>query len=150
MFSRVSSFVLLAGILIVIGCGNSSEEVKQALENIAPGDKISVILETELNLSLSNAAGEEVVWQIHEVTGVVSSLDKERITLAVDAADLSEGISGVLPSEGNRLAVEYRRGSGGSMILGMSINKPDIYEPGIDLSLPIDVLAEVQVGNVSE
>ena len=136
--------------MTVAGCGDRGAEVKAALEGIAPGDRVTVVLETELGLSLSNAAGEMVHWEIHEIVGTVSEMDEERLTVAVDTADLAEGMSGVLPSEGNRLAVEYRRGSDGSMILVMSINKPDIYEPGIDITLPIDVLAEVQVGTGSE
>ena len=59
-------FVVLAGVLTVAGCGDRGAEVKAALEGIAPGDRVTVVLETELGLSLSNAAGEEVVWEIHE------------------------------------------------------------------------------------
>ena len=143
-------YFVLVGVVTGVGCGDRGAEVKAALEGIAPGDRVTVVLETELGLSLSNAAGEEVHWEIHEISGTVSEMDEERLTVAVDIADLAVGMSGVLPSEGNRLAVEYRRGSDGSMMLVMSINKPDIYEPGIDITLPIDVLAEVQVRNGSE
>ena len=143
-------YFVMVGVLTGVGCGGRGAEVKAALEGIEQGDRVTVVLETELGLSLSNAAGEMVHWEIHEISGTVSEMDEERLTVAVDTADLAVGMSDVLPSEGNRLAVEYRRGSDGSMMLVMSINKPDIYEPGIDITLPIDVLAELQVRNGSE
>ena len=140
-------FVVLAGVLTVAGCGDRGAEVKAALEGIAPGDRVTVVLETELGLSLSNAAGEEVVWETRELTGTVSSMDDERLTVAVDLATLPDDIAEVLPSEGNRLVVDYGQGVGSSSIVTFSIEKSADAEQGVDVILPINAIEQVYVGD---
>ena len=139
--------VVLAGVMAVAGCGDRGAEVKAALEGIAPGDRITVLLNTGLSVNLSDASGEQVGWQIQEVTGVVSVMDEERLTIAVDTADLPEGMADVLPSEGNRLVVELSQGSGSSIVVNISIKQSAGAEPGVDVILPINAIEQVYVGD---
>ena len=138
-------FVVLAGVLVSAGCGDRSAEVKAALEGIAQGDRITVLLNTGLSVNLSDASGEQVGWQIQEVTGVVSLMDEERLTIAVETADLPEGMADVLPSAGNRLVVELSQGSASSIVVNMSIKQSAGAEPGVDVILPINAIEHIYV-----
>ena len=143
-------FVVLAGVLTVAGCGDRGAEVKAALEGIAPGDRVTVVLRTELGLSLSNAAGEMVHWETGELTGTVSSMDDERLTVAVDLATLPDDIAEVLPSDGNRLVVDYGQGVGNSSIVTFSIEKSADAEQGVDVILAVNALKELYLWDGDE
>ncbi len=135
--------VVLAGVMAVAGCGDRSAEVNTALEGIAPGDRVTVLLNTALFVNLSDASGEQVGWQIQEMTGVVSAMEEERLTIAVETADLPDGMAEVLPSAGNRLVVELSQGSASSIVVNIGIKQSAGAEPGVDVNIPTSVLAEL-------
>ncbi len=88
-----------------------------------------------------------VHWETGELTGTVSSMDDERLTVAVDLATLPDDIAEVLPSEGNRLVVDYGQGVGSLSIVTFSIEKSADSEQGVDVILPINAIEQVYVGD---
>ncbi len=119
---------VLAALLLAVGCGAPKEDLTHLL---VAGERIAVAGENGLSVSLNSRENEPVVWQLTRFGGEIESWDSEGLRVAVDDADVPEGILDSFSSDRNRLVVDIAHGGGRNRSLNVSFEPIGESGPGV-------------------
>ena len=125
MYPKSMLYVVLAALVTAVGCGGPKEDLTHLL---VAGDPIGIVMENEMSVSLNSKENEPVTWVLSRFGGMIESWDAEGLTVAVDDADLPEGLLDAFSSDRNRLVLDIP--GAGSRNAGPRISFEPIGESG--------------------
>ena len=128
MYLKSTRCFVLAALLVAAGCGGPKVDLTHLL---VAGDRIGVVVENELSVSLNSKENEPVTWPLSRFSGEIESWDAEGLKIAVDDADVPEGILDSFSSDRNRLVLDIARAGGRSRGLNVSFEPIGESVPGV-------------------
>jgi len=130
---------VLAALLTAAGCGEPKEDLTHLL---VAGERIGVVVENELSVSLNSRENEPVVWPLIRFSGEIESWDAEGLRVAVDDADVPEGILDSFSSDRNRLVVDIAHAGGRNRSLNVSFEPIGESGPGVVVRIAGDLVED--------
>lgn len=139
MHSKSARYVMLAALMTAVGCGGPREDLTHLL---VAGDRIGIVVENELSVSLNSRENEPVTWVLSRFGGEIESWDAEGLTVVVDVADLPEGILDSFSSDRNRLVLEIASARGRNKSPSMSFEPIGESGPGVVVRVAGDLVED--------
>ncbi len=128
MYPKSARYVILAVLMTAVGCGGPKEDLTHLL---VAGDPIGIVVENELSVSLNSKENEPVTWVLSRFGGKIESWDASGLTVAVDEADLPEGLLDSFSSDRNRLVLDVASAGGRNRSPSMSFEPIGESGPGV-------------------
>ncbi len=139
MYPKSLRYLALAVLLIAVGCSGPKEDLTPLL---AAGDRIGVVVENELSVSLNSKENEPVSWELSQFSGNIESWDMKGLTVAVNDADLPEGFLGSFSSDRNRLVLDISSAGGKNRKLDISFEPIGESGPGVVVRISSDLVED--------
>ena len=139
MHSKCARYVILAALMSVAGCSGPKEDLTHLL---VAGDSIGIVVENEMSVSLNSKENEPVTWVLSRFGGKIESWDAKGLTVAVDDADLPEGILDAFSSDRNRLVLDIASAGGRNRSPSMSFEPIGESGPGVVVRVAGDLVED--------
>lgn len=139
MYPKSARYVILAVLTTAAGCGGPKEDLTHLL---VAGDSIGIVVENEMSVSLNSKENEPVTWELSRFGGKIESWDAKGLTVAVDDADLPEGLLDAFSSDRNRLVLDIASTGGRNRSPSMSFEPIGESGPGVVVRVASDLVED--------
>ncbi len=139
MYLKSMGFLILAALLMAMGCGGPKEDLTHLL---VAGDRIGIVVENEMSVSLNSKENEPVTWVLSRFGGEIESWDAKGLTVVVDDADLPEGLLDSFSSDRNRLVLGIASAGGRNKSPSMSFEPVGESGPGVVVRVAGDLVED--------
>ena len=139
MYLKSTRCFVLAALLMAVGCSGPKEDLTHLL---VAGDRIGVVVENELSVTLNSKENEPVTWPLSRFSGEIDSWDAGGLKVAVDDADVPDGILDSFSSDRNRLVVDIAHAGGRNQSLNLSFEPIGEKGPSVVVRIAGDLVED--------